>query len=176
MAAKAYPKRYARAIFEVALEKNELEKWQADLKVMALLPKDAVLLTLLESPKLSFEDKAKMIDEQLPGVSPFARNLAYLLVSKGKVSLIGQIMTQYHQMVDDYRGVKHALVTTAVPLDDSEKKKMEAELSALLGKKLVMETRVDKSIIGGLVARIDGKLLEGSTRYKLETLKKELER
>ena len=176
MAVKAYPKRYARAIFEVALEKNELEKWQADLKVMTLLPQDAVLLTLLESPKLSFEDKAKMIDERLPGVSPLARNLAYLLVSKGKVGLIGQIMTQYHQMVDDYRGVKHALVTTAVPLDDSEKKKMEAELSALMGKKLIIETRVDKNIIGGLVARIDGKLLEGSTRYKLETLKKELER
>ena len=176
MAVKAYPKRYARAIFEVALENNEIEKWLSNLEIMAQLPEDPVLLTLLQSPKLGFEDKVKMIDERLPDISPLARNLAYLLVARGRVSLITQIVTHYHQMVDDYRGIKHATITTAVPLEEADKQKLETALSALLEKKLVMETRVDKNIIGGLVARVEGKLLEGSTRYKLETLKKELER
>jgi F-type H+-transporting ATPase subunit delta len=174
--AKVYPKRYARAIFEVASESNELEKWSHDLNTMRQLAADAVLMTLLESPRLAFEDKTKMINERLPGISPLAKNLAYLLVARGRVNLIESISAEFHRMLDDYRGVKHAVVTTAVAMDETEKRKVESDLSAVLGKKLVIETRVDPAIIGGLVARIDGKLLEGSTRYKLETLKKTLER
>jgi len=173
---KVYPNRYARAIFEVALEQKEIEKWQTDLKKMAGLSADAVLLTLLESPRLGFDDKVKMVDERLPGISPMARNLAYLLVAKGKVKLINRIVEQYHLLVDEYRGVEHAEITTAIPLDDTEKRKVEVELSSILGKKLVVGMKVNPEIIGGLVARIDGKLLEGSTRYKLDALKKELDR
>jgi F-type H+-transporting ATPase subunit delta len=172
---KFYPKRYARAIFEVALENKEIEKWQTDLDTIAGLSADSVLLTLLESPRLGFEEKSKIVDERLPGITPMARNFTYILIARGKVKFIDDINEQYHRLVDEYRGVRHAEVTTAVPLDDAEKKKIETELSALLGKKLVVSTKVDPGIVGGLVARVDGKLLEGSTKYKLETLKKELE-
>jgi F-type H+-transporting ATPase subunit delta len=174
--AKVYPKRYARAIFEVAVENKDLEKWSYDLNIMRQLSTDAVLMTLLESPRLAFEDKARMVDERLTGVGPLAKNLGYLLVVRGRVKLIEAISVEFHRMLDDYRGVKHAVVTTAVAMDETEKRKVENDLSAALGKKLVLETKVDPAIIGGLVARIDGKLLEGSTRYKLETLKKTLER
>jgi F-type H+-transporting ATPase subunit delta len=173
---RGYPKRYAQAVFEIALETNELEKWQADLKVMSSLSDDAALLILLESPRLSFDDKVKMVDEHLPGIGPMARNLAYLLIVRGRINLINQIMNRYNQLLDEYRGIRHAVVTTAIPLEDTDKNKVEKELSAILGSKLVVDTNVDPSIIGGLVARIDGKLLEGSTRYKLLALKKQLER
>ena len=117
-----------------------------------------------------------MVDECLPAISPMARNLAYLLVARGRVKFINRIEEQYHLLVDEYRGVEHAEVTTAIPLDDTEKRKVEIELNSILGKKIVMTTKVDPAIIGGLIARIDGKLLEGSTKYKLEALKKELDR
>jgi len=171
---KVYPKNYARAVFEIALERNELENWQSDLKQTASLADDAVLLTLLQSPKLSFEDKVKLIDERLPEIGTLTRNLIYLLVVKGRMSLIGGIAVEYQHLVDNYHGIEHAEVTTAIPLEDAEREKLEKALSSALGKKLILETKVDPTIIGGLVARINGKLLEGSTRGKLLSLKKEL--
>ena len=103
-----------------------------------------------------------------------ARNLAYLLVSRNKMNLIGGIVEQYRHLLDVYRGVQHAVVTTAVPLDDNEKEQIKNTLGSLTGEKIELETRVDPGIIGGLIARIDGKLLEGSTRNRLLVLKKEL--
>jgi F-type H+-transporting ATPase subunit delta len=174
MANKVSPKSYARAIFEIALERNELDKWQYDLDTMVELAKDAVLLTLLQSPKLKFEDKAKMVNDRLPELGTLTRNLAYLLVVKRKMNLIGGIANQYQKMVDNYHGIEHAEITTAIPLEDADKIKMEKVLSKTLGKKLIIETKVDPAIIGGLVVRVNGKLLEGSTRNKLLSLKKEL--
>jgi F-type H+-transporting ATPase subunit delta len=174
VAAKAYPRRYAQAVFEIALEQNELDKWQADLKLISGLGTDADILELFESPKLSFENKVKIINERLQVISPMARNLAYLLVARNKMNLIGGIAAQYQHLVDSYRGVERAEVTTAIPLSELEKEHLNATLKSLTGKSIILETRVDPSIIGGVVARIDGKLLQGSTRDKLLSLKKEL--
>lgn len=174
MAAKVYPKRYAQAVFEIAVEQNAMDKWLSDLEQISSLGADTEVLALFESPKLSFEDKVKIVDQRLPSISLMACNLAYLLVSRNKMNLIGGIVEQYRHLLDVYRGVQHAVVTTAVPLDDNEKEQIKNTLGSLTGKKLELETRVDPGIIGGLVARIDGTLLEGSTRDRLLALKKEL--
>lgn len=174
MVRKVYPRRYAQAVFEIALERGELDKWQADLGQMARLSEDTVLLTLLESPKLSFEDKIKLLAERLTGISPLAQNLAHLLIARGKMNLISGIAGAYQQLLDNYRGIQHAEVTTAVPLEDKDREKLQNTLNSITGKKVMLETKVDASIIGGMVARIDGKLLDGSTRSKLLALKKAL--
>ena len=74
-------RRYSQAVFEIALQRNELDRWQADLSVMAGLASNVMLLTLLASPKLTFTDKKKLVDEQLTELSPMAHNLAYLLIN-----------------------------------------------------------------------------------------------
>lgn len=174
MVQKAYPKRFARAVFEIALAANELDKWQTDLDKIAGLAGDNLLMTLLDSPKLSFTDKAKLLDERISGIRPLANNLANLLVAKGRMRLISGIAAAYRKLVDAYRGIQHAVVTTAIPLDEGERDKLEKALLTITGKTTVLELRVDPAILGGMVARIDGKLLDGSTRSKLLALKKEL--
>ncbi len=174
MAKRAYPKRYARAIFEIALEQNELDKWQADLSKMASLDEDAVLLTLLASPKLTFADKKKLVDERLVGVSPMAYNLAYLLMARNKMGLLKGILEQYHHLLDIQKGTLHAMVTTAIPLEPPDREKIRQSLETVIGKQIVLETGVDPAIIGGFVARINGTLLDGSTHTKLLALKRAL--
>jgi F-type H+-transporting ATPase subunit delta len=174
VATRVYPKRYAQAVFEIALEQHELGKWQADLQQMAVLGQDAVLLALLANPRLGSQDKTKLLDERLTGVSPLARNLAYLLAMKNKMDWIDDIAEAYAHLIDNYNGIQHATVTTAVPIGEAEKNKLEATLDSITGKKVVLETEEDASIIGGMIARIDGKLLDGSVRGKLTALKKEL--
>jgi len=171
---KLRAQRYAQAVFEIALERNELDRWQSDLKQIARLKGDAALLSWLLSPKFSFRDKARLFKRHLGDINPLVLNLVYLLVAKGKFDMIGDIANGYEQLVASYRGIERALLTTAVPLEDEDKLELEKHLSTLVGKKVVLEPEVDSSIIGGFKVRIGDKLIDGSTRSKLQALREEL--
>lgn len=174
MARKGYAKRYAQAAFEIALGKGELDRWQSDLEKIVRLSKDAVFTLLLENPKIHFEDKAKLLSEELAGINSLALNLVYLLIARDVWSMAGDIAEQFQRLVDDYHGLEPAKVVTAIPLSDEEKLRLEERLGAMVGKKVVIESKVDPGLLGGIVARVGGKLLDGSTRSRLEGLKKEL--
>lgn len=174
MARRIYAKRYSQAVFEIALETKELDRWQSDLTKIASLSKDATLIAWLESPKFHFDDKARLLREQLGDVSPLALNLIYLLITRGGLSMVSDIANEYQRLLDSHRGIEQAEVTTAVPLDDEDKLKLEEHLSAVVGKKVVLKPEVDPSVLGGIVAKIGDKLLDGSTRSKLVALKREL--
>ena len=174
MARRVYAKRYSQAVFNIALETKELDRWQSDLKKIASLPKDATLIAWLESPKFHFVDKARLLSEQLGDINPLALNLVYLLVTRGRLSMVGDIADEYQRLMDSYRGIERAEVITAVLLDDEDKQRLEERLGAVVGKKVVLKPEVDSSLIGGIIARIGDKLLDGSTRSKLAALKKEL--
>jgi F-type H+-transporting ATPase subunit delta len=153
VATGASARRYAQAVFQIALEKNEIAKWRSELETVAATLSDPQLRALLEDPKLSFQNKKDLTGKCLPGLSPLALNLCYLLVSKQALAVVEQIRDEFNRMADAHEGLEHATVTTAVALDDQDK---------------------DPAIIGGFVARIGDKLLDGSTRARLEALKKRL--
>jgi len=171
MARKVYARRYSQAVFNIALEKNELDRWQSDLGKIARLGEDVPFTALLENPKVHFEDKARLLSEWLGDINPLALNLVYLLVARGRLSMVGDIADEYQRLLDSHRGIERAEVTTAIKLADEDKKRLEESLGAVVGKKVVLEPKVDSSLIGGIVARVGGKLLDGSTRNKLTALK-----
>ena len=77
-------------------------------------------------------------------------------------------------MLDSYRGIEQAEVTTVIPLGDEYEQKLTEHLGAIVGKKVVLKPEVDSRLIGGIVARIGDKLIDGSTRSKLAALREEL--
>jgi len=174
MARRVYTRRYSQAVFNIALETKKFDKWQSDLRKIASLSEDATLIALLESPKFRFDDKAKLLSERLGDINPLALNLVYLLVTRGRLGMIGDIADGYQQLLDSYRGIERAEVTTAIPLDKEDKLRLAERLGAVVGKKVVVKPEVDSSLIGGIIARVGGKLLDGSTRNKLAALKREL--
>jgi F-type H+-transporting ATPase subunit delta len=175
MAKKANPRRYATAIFQIAQEKNDYDKWQADLQKMSVAAADASFLDVLENPRLALDVKAGFLKGILPGLSPLAVNLALLLVSRDNAGIIPQIAVEYTALLNEARGVASAEVITAVPLDNTDREKIRTQLSALTGATVEIKTEVDPGILGGVIARVGGKLLDGSTRTKLAALKRRLE-
>lgn len=174
MARRTYARRYAQAVFDIARERNELDRWQSDLKKIATLGEDAKFVALLENPKVRFGEKARLLSGWLGDITPLALNLVYLLVSRGMLGMVGDVADEYQRLLDSYRGIEQAEVTTAVPLDDEDRKRLEERLGAVVGKRVVVKPTVDPGVVGGVVARIGGKLLDGSTRSKLKALKKAL--
>ena len=174
MASKASARRYAQAVFEIALERQELDKWQSDLDKIAVLGEDPSLTVLLENPKLRFDDKARIFAEALKDIGPMALNLVYILVSKGRLSLTPDIASHYREMLDSHRGIERADIITAVPLDEADKQRLETRLGAMMNKKVIIKPEVDADLLGGVVARMGGKLLDGSVRSRLAALKNEI--
>lgn len=174
MPRKAYARRYAQAVFEIALEKNELERWQADLPKVAAAVSDSSFLPVLENPKIRIEDKSRLLSKVLGDINPLALNLVLLLIARAGAGMIGEIAAEYQRLLNAYRGIETADVTTAVPLDARDKQKLAEKLGALVEAKVELKTEVDPGILGGIIARVGGKLLDGSTRSKLMALKREL--
>jgi len=173
MPRKFNTRRYAQAVFEIALEKKELERWQSDFDKVVDAISDNTFLAVLESPKIKFEDKSRLM-ARLGDISPLALNLVMLLVTRGGVNMMGEIAEEYRRRLDEYHGVQTAEVVTAIPLDNKDNERLSDTLGTMTGKKVVLKSGVDPEILGGIVARVGGKLLDGSTRSKLIALKKEL--
>jgi F-type H+-transporting ATPase subunit delta len=167
-------KRYAKAVFEIALESNKLKEWQSNLAKIAKLVQNDEFVDLTENHKIPFDLKTKLVRESLGKTNPMALNLVYLLISKGKFKMAGQISDGYNRLLNEHYGIKSAEVTTAVPLDNVEKEKLGQNLETLVGKKVSMNVQVNPDILGGFIARIDDSLIDGSIRNRLEMLKKRL--
>lgn len=167
-------KRYAQAAFELALEKNEMESWQAGLRKIADLTKDEELMALLQNPRLPLAAKRTILQKGLGEINPLAFNLALLLTSKGRLKLTNDISQQYNELLDFHRGIEHAEVIAAMPLSDEDREAISRRLGEIVEHKVVIDAQVDPSIIGGFIARIGDTLIDGSIRQRLEALKKSL--
>jgi F-type H+-transporting ATPase subunit delta len=174
MARVASAKRHAQAVFQLARERDEVEKWRSELKTIAATLADPQLRAILEDPKIHLGDKENLINKCLPGISRLALNFTYLLVAKQRLNILEQIVSEYELMADALQGLEHAQVVTALPIDKQEEVKLTEHLATITGKKIVLTTEVDPAIIGGFVARVGDKLIDGSTKAKLEALKRSL--
>jgi len=174
VARRVFAKRYAQAVFEIALKANELDRWQSDLQKIASLSKDATVVGFCESPKFHFDDKVRLFSEQLGSTNLLALNLVYLLIVRGRFSMVGDIADEYQRLLDAYYGIEQAEVTTAIPLSDENKLKLGKRLGTVIGKKVIIKPKVDSGLIGGFVARIGGKVIDGSIRSKLLALRRVL--
>jgi F-type H+-transporting ATPase subunit delta len=167
-------KRYAQAVFELALERNELEVWQAGLRKMADLTTDQELMALLQNPRIPFDAKKDLLKNRLGDPHPLVMNLAVLLVTKGILYRSRDISQKYNDLLDIHRGVERAKVTTAFPLGGKEEEMISHRLGEIIDHRVVIESHLDSSIIGGFIARMGDMLIDGSIRQRLESLKKSL--
>jgi F-type H+-transporting ATPase subunit delta len=174
MARPASARRYAQAVFEIAQDKGAFDLWRSDLNRIVKAVSIPELLAFLESPKVSFQEKSKLMAKQLEGVNPLALNLANLLIARSRLRLAGDTAEEYSRLVDAHKGIKHVLVTTAVPLENAEQERLKQALSKLVKGQVILESQVDPTIVGGLVARIEDKLLDGSVSNRLALLKRSL--
>jgi F-type H+-transporting ATPase subunit delta len=177
MTSNVYARRYSQAIFRMALESKEINRWQSDLRKVTTLMRDQALLSLVVNDKVSNEEKTRTLSQRLGEVNPLAIKLVLLLASKNRLSSLDDIADEYQRLVDNYRGVEGtetAEITTAVPLDNDYQIKLAQRITEIIGKPVVLKPKVDASIVGGIIIRVGDKLIDGSVRSKLAALRKEL--
>ena len=119
-------------------------------------------------------DKLNAPASVLANVNPLVRNLVDLLVAKNSVDSIAGVHAGYTELLDRHLGRQRVEITTAVPLESSETDRITTFVSGMVRADVVLTTRVDDSILGGLVIQIGDRLLDGSTKARLDGLRNQL--
>ena len=167
-------KRYAQAVFELALENGRVDQWAEDLSIVAEVFQDPEFNALLKHADVPAADKRQAAETVLGGIDPLARNMVNLLVSRGMVDAIPEVCAEFTVLVDRHLGRQRVAVTTAVPLEAAEVERITRFVADLVQREVVVTTKVDESILGGMVVQIGDRLLDGSAQSRLNGLRERL--
>jgi F-type H+-transporting ATPase subunit delta len=167
-------RRYAQAIFQIAQAKNNMDEWKENLRKLAEIMKDREVSDLIDHPKVPFNLKAELVKQRLCTSNELVLNLCNLLILKGRIKNAEQIADEYDNLLDEQLGIKHAVVTTAVAVDETERNKIVSQLQKITGKKITIKLQVNPAILGGMIARIEDTLIDGSVRNRLDLLRRDL--
>jgi F-type H+-transporting ATPase subunit delta len=169
-------RRYARALFSLASEDpaKGVEAAFDQLSAVAHAFADNVALRALLQPGTPVSQQKALIDTLAPRLSPLVGNFLRLLAERQRLDGLQQIALAFGGMVDQHLGRVRAIVTAPQPLSQHDLAQVEKALAAATHKKILLETLVDDSLIGGLTADVGGVLYDGSIRTQLARLRDEL--
>lgn len=168
-------RRYAQAAFELSKEKNNIDRWAEDLARASEVLGDEDVLGFLDAPQVSDSVKLDGIGKLLSDVDPLVRNTVNLMTVNRDISKFVDMYRLFSEMADEHRGIARAEVVTAVALDDARRSKIAEGLAKLVGRNEVEITEsVDPEIIGGVVAKVGDRLIDGSTRTQLRAMRDSL--
>ena len=170
-------RRYADAAFAVARESGDYDAWLNMFNQISRHLGTPAARAALTSPAIRPSDKRALLERLVPNMPPVARNFVHILVERDRLIQVPDIAVAFSQRVNRERGVLTAEVTTAIPMDENMERAVAQKLGVYLDhdpRRLVIHSRVDPDIIGGVIARVGDTLIDDSVRGRLERLRRVL--
>lgn len=169
-------KRYGRALFELANEKNLIAEFEEQLKVIkATFETEHDLRAILKSPKISLAQKKTLLTNVFPNINPFLQNTLMLVVERKREQYMSGIAGHFIELANEVRGVAEAIVYTVKPLTDAEKEAISVAFAKKVGKQsLQINNIIDTELLGGVKIQIGNKIFDGSIKGKIERLERQL--
>lgn len=177
MNAGSVARRYARALLLIGDKSGAGDKLGSELESLAQAFAVSRELRATVANPLFPAPKRRAILEKITEalkLSPTMRNFLLVLLEKGRLGSIPEIERAYQALHDEKVGQLRAKVTSAKALPAAALARIEAALSKLTGKKVLLETTQDPELLGGLVAQVGNLRFDGSLRSRLDTIRKEL--
>ncbi|MCA1365423.1 MULTISPECIES: F0F1 ATP synthase subunit delta [Bradyrhizobium] len=166
--------RYATALFELARDQNVVDEVKADLdKFDALLNESADLKRLVRSPVFAADAQSKALSAVLDkaGIAGITANFLKVLTANRRLFAVADVSRAYRALVARFKGETTADVTVAEALSDKNLDALKVALKSVTGKDVALNVKVDPSIIGGLVVKLGSRMVDGSLRTKLNSIK-----
>lgn len=166
--------RYAHALFELATDQKAVDAVSADLtSLRKALDTSADLARLVRSPVFSAADQEKALNAILAqmGANTLTTKFVLLLARKRRLGALTGIIKAYESLVAKARGETEAEVASARPLSDSEVAALKTALKSQLGKEPRLSTKIDPTLLGGLVVKVGSRMIDSSIRTKLDGLR-----
>jgi F-type H+-transporting ATPase subunit delta len=167
---------YAEALFEAARERDELEEVLSDLgEFVDALHDSEELRLFFYGGQISERQKRRALDGLTEGMKTSTTNFMKVLVDNGREEILGDVLIRYEQLVKEHLGRIEVEVTTAVELSEEQQDRLRERLGSVLeGREIILEISVNPDLIGGAVFRYRGRMMDGSIRGRLESLREGL--
>ena len=164
---------YAEALLVLARKANDLEGWGLAINgVVTAVESDNRLRNFMAAPQVSAAEKnvvlGKAFGAQLP--KPMVRFLQKVVLNRRQM-LLPLVAEEYGNLVDETSGRVHAQVTLSREATDADTKMIAAQLSRAFAKTVVPHLSVNPAILGGVVVKVGDRVMDGSVRKRLKTLK-----
>jgi F-type H+-transporting ATPase subunit delta len=170
-------RRYAKAVAEIGIETGQLDGLVEEMAAFAAAwDESPEFRNAIENPLVSHDLKKAVIAQLADrlGASPVTKNTVMLLVDRRRARSLPYVAQNLRELADARKGLLRAEVTTAAPLSDTYYARLEAQLEKMTGKRVVVERKTDPTLIAGVVARIGDRILDGSLRTRLQSLRDSL--
>jgi F-type H+-transporting ATPase subunit delta len=166
--------RYARSLFELAKDANEIDAIGRDLdRFDALIGESADLKRLVVSPVFSADEQFRAMTAivEKAGIKGLTGNFLKVVARNRRLFVLPGIIRSYRQLAAAHRGEMSAEVTSAHPLTGEQERDLKAALKGVTGKDVALNVTVDPSILGGLIVKVGSRQIDTSLRTKLSSLK-----
>lgn len=167
--------RYASALFELANEQRALREVEQDLiGLQSMLDGSEDLRRLVRSPVFSAEEQSRAIAAvaEKAGLQPLTVNFLKLIARNRRLFALGDMIRDFRLLAARWRGEVSADVVSAHPLTPAQLEALkEALKAAASGKDVQINTRVDASLLGGLIVKMGSRMIDSSLRTRLNNLK-----
>ncbi len=168
--------RYALSLYEVAKEDKRVQPMFEELEgVCGIFRDNPELMKLLKTPSIQIEEKREMLRKIFDGqIDRCLLNFLMLITEKQRIGLLYEMAEAYKQQYYFEEGICEVCATTAAPMDTALSDKLKEKMCSVTGKKVVLKTKIDPSILGGIVVRVDDKQIDTSVKTRLQELAQKL--
>ena len=164
--------RYALAIYDIAVENNKVREVYETLdSIMNLYEKVKEFKNLMLHPLIKREEKIKIVENILSNADEISKNIIDYLIDKDRISIIRFILAEYLKI---YYKDNNEIAVTAIfskMISENQRKKLLEKLENKTGRKVVLDIKIDESIIGGGIVRINDDIIDGSIKRQIENIK-----
>jgi F-type H+-transporting ATPase subunit delta len=167
--------RYSRALFQLAVEKDLLDKVYKDMLFITGLCRMSEVKEVLESPIIVPSKKKAILFSVLEkNVQPITISLVDLLIKNGREDHLPAVARVFNDETLKYRGITESILTTAIPVNEGVRKEIIDLISSVFKTKVELKETVDSEIIGGFILRVNDNYIDASVKSKLRRIRKSL--
>jgi F-type H+-transporting ATPase subunit delta len=177
MSASLVARRYAQALLELGIESDSLDRLVEEMSTVAQAWETSPeLRNAVENPLVAHAMKKAVMTEltEQIGATPTTRQALLLLVDRRRTRALPYVAKLLRELADARKGIVRAEVTTAAPLSDAYYERLQIQLEKMTGKKVVVDRKTDPLLIAGVVTRIGDRILDGSLRTRLLSIRDSL--
>lgn len=161
---------YAKALFGLAQEKNQIESWLGGLEQLAAVMQDAKVVALVEQPETAASDKAQAVVDLIGLEEGELKNFVTVLAEQKRLQLLPQVYAQYQDLALALNHTKSATIYSAYELTPAQLADLTALLKERFNSDLKIETKIAPELIGGVKVEVGDQVLDLSVQGKLNAL------
>lgn len=179
MRSSAIARRYAKALILIGKEDGKAETYREELNsIIGLMDREPLLEQSVGNKLYNAKGRRNVLSAVLKKLelSRIMNSFVMLLFDKGRIKFLRDVSNYYNIFADELKGIIRADLISATELSSESFEQIRNSLSKLTGKQVLLDTKLDASLIGGVITKIGDLVLDGSIKTQLQNMRESLKR